>query len=322
MKLFSPAVRSLHVMPTMMAALVVALSSIALGANDKNAAVTDPAEADADFAVQGEYLGERGGQKYGAQVVALGEGKFDLVLYSGGLPGEGWKRGDERGKASGETKDGVTTFKSDAIEATIKDEVLNFSDGALKKVQRQSRTLGQKPPPANATILFDGQTNDFKPGTKTDDGLLMVGQTSGHIFGKDHILHLEFCTPYQPYARGQGRGNSGVYLQGKNEVQVLDSFGLEGRNNECGGFYSKREPDVNMCYPPLSWQTYDIEFRAARFDADGKMVSPAIVTVLHNGVVVHKNVELKDVPKDGGPLHLQNHGNPVRYRNIWMVETP
>jgi hypothetical protein len=131
-----------------------------------------------------------------------------------------------------------------------------------------------------------------------------------------------------PKASGQGRGNSGVYLQNRYEVQVLDSFGLKGENNEAGGIYSKHKPRVNMAFPPLTWQTYDIDFMAARWDAEGEKTANARITVRHNGVLVQDNVEIdKETTsagmKDGpgpGPIQLQNHGNPVAYRNIWIVE--
>jgi Domain of Unknown Function (DUF1080) len=130
-----------------------------------------------------------------------------------------------------------------------------------------------------------------------------------------------------PNATGQARSNSGCYLQGRYECQILDSFGLEGRDNECGGIYQASKPEVNMCFPPLAWQTYDIEFRAAKFDSDGKKTSSAKVTVKHNGVVIHRNREVPSstpggpLGKEGpeaGPLFLQDHGDPVRFRNIWI----
>ena len=130
-----------------------------------------------------------------------------------------------------------------------------------------------------------------------------------------------------PFARGQGRGNSGMYIQGRYEVQVLDSFGLDGKNNECGGIYSISEPKVNMCLPPLSWQTYDYDFTAAKYDADGKKVKNARVTIKHNGVVIHDDLELPNHtpgkhPEADSPglLYLQGHGNPFVYRNVWVVE--
>jgi hypothetical protein len=143
----------------------------------------------------------------------------------------------------------------------------------------------------------------------------------------DFQMHLEFRTPYMPQARGQGRGNSGVYIQQRYEVQILDSFGLDGVDNECSGLYKQTAPAVNMCLPPLAWQTYDIWFTAARFSANGKSkVANARITVLHNGVPVHSNREVTN--KTGGgkvegpedfPINLQDHGNPVTFRNIWLV---
>ena len=145
---------------------------------------------------------------------------------------------------------------------------------------------------------------------------------------KDFKLHIEFRTPFMPKARGQGRGNSGVYLQGRYEVQVLDSYGLEGQDNECGGIYKVGAPLVHMCLPPAQWQTYDITFRAPRFDNAGGKVDDAVVTVVHNGVAIHDQRKIPgptggaldtNVAEPGG-LYLQDHGNPVRFRNIWLVE--
>jgi hypothetical protein len=264
-------------------------------------------------------------------VIAQGGGKFRGVGYRGGFPGEGW---DEQDKVEGDGEraaDGsVTMTGRDGNKAVIKDDVLGIINAngdrvaELKKVVRQSPTLGAKPP-EGAKVLFDGKTNDFKPG-KTDGDLLVQGQTSQTMF-QSATIHVEFLLPFMPAARGQGRGNSGVYLQGRYECQVLDSFGLAGENNECGGIYTIAKPRVNMCLPPLVWQTYDIEYTAATY-AGGKKVKNATVSVRHNGVVIHENVELTKATtaapvKEGaeaGPLYLQDHGNPVRFRNVWMVE--
>ena len=306
------------------------------GAADLKKGVIDPKEAGPDFAVQGEYAGEvradQGPVKIGVQIIALGDGKFHTVGYQGGLPGDGWD-GGQRGEGDGQTKDGVTTItgRDSPVKATIKDGVLTVIGaegktlGTLKKVERKSPTLGQKPP-AGAVVLFDGKTaENFKGGRMTDDGLLMEGATSKQAF-PSFTMHMEFLLPFMPYARGQARGNSGFYAQGRYEVQILDSFGLSGESNECGGIYGVSKPAVNMCLPPLSWQTYDVDYTAAEYK-DGKKVKNARMTVRHNGVLIQDNVEiphgttaapLREGPETG-PVFLQNHGNPVRFRNIWVV---
>lgn len=300
----------------------------------------DPTRVDEDYAVQGEYEGRLplpdGDLDLGAQVIALGKGQFELVSFLGGLPGKGWK-GEEPRRYRGERQGDVVVFPGDQGKGILRNGVIEAvtNDGTvvgkLQKVERRSPTLGQMPPPG-AIVLFDGtDTKHWKNGRMTDDGLLMQGTTSIPTFAS-HKLHIEFRLPYQPEDRGQARGNSGVYLQGRYEVQMLDSFGLEGEHNECGGLYSVKAPDVNMCFPPLTWQTYDIEFHAAKYDENGKLVANPRITVYHNGVKIHDNVELPGDrsttaapvgPGPGrGPVYLQDHGNPVRYRNIWVVELP
>ncbi|GAB4136912.1 MAG: hypothetical protein Tsb009_04190 [Planctomycetaceae bacterium] len=293
-------------------------------------------EAGVDFAIQGEYEGEiateDGNQRIGVQVIALGDGKFRAVGFPGGLPGHGWT-GDEKINGEGSLENGQVILKSDKGVGIIKDGALTINSkdgkklGQLKKVIRKSPTLGQKPP-QGAVVLFDGTTaKHFKNGRLTKDGLLREGTTSHRKF-QSFKLHLEFQLSFMPYARGQGRSNSGVYMQGRYETQILDSFGLAGKHNECGGIYSIKDPDVNMCFPPLSWQTYDIDFTAAKYDKNGKKIADAKMTVLHNGVVVHKDVKLPKTTtaapvKEGpepGPIYIQNHGNPLRFRNIWLVE--
>jgi hypothetical protein len=193
-------------------------------------------------------------------------------------------------------------------------------------VERRSPTLGAKPP-QGAVVLFDGSSAENFDKAKVEEGLLVPPATSKQKF-QSFTLHLEFRTPFMPKARGQARGNSGCYVQGRYEVQILDSFGLEGKNNECGGIYEIRDPNVNMCFPPMAWQTYDIDYSAAKYGGDGKKTENARITVRHNGVVVHENVELPRATRaspvaegvESGPIYLQDHGNPVRFRNIWLVE--
>jgi len=293
-------------------------------------------KADPDFFVQGEYVGKldskEGPVKTGTQVIALGGGKFMSVTYAGGLPGGGWDK-SEVVRVAGERKGDVVRFETKEAVGVIEDAYLsvtlkegNKKLGTLEKIERQSPTLG-KEPPKGAVVLFDGTgTEKWQPGKMSEDNLLMQGATSKPKF-QSHTLHIEFRLPYQPTARGQGRGNSGIYVQGRYEVQMLDSFGLEGKSNECGGIYSIKDPDVNMCLPPLSWQTYDIDFTAAKFDESGKMTAKPRMTVRHNGVVIHDDVELPNSTRAAplkagpqpGPVYLQNHGNPVRYRNIWVL---
>ena len=291
----------------------------------------DPNEAGPDYAVQGEYVGTAGSEKIGVQVVARGKGQFMAVICQGGLPGEGYTRDKKKVTLQGATKDGKTVFEgaTDKYEAVIENGKLTGRTDtgekiAAERIIRKSPTLGAKPP-AGAIVLFDGTNTDAWINARVDKrGLLEVdAETKTDL--PDGTLHVEFLLPFKPETIGQDRGNSGIYLQRRYEVQVLDSFGLEGKTGECGAMYMKIPPLVNMCYPPLTWQTYDIDFEAAKWE-DGKKVKDMSLTVRHNGVVVQDNLNLKGPTgvgrkesPEGGPLWLQGHKNPVFYRNIWLV---
>jgi hypothetical protein len=296
-------------------------------------AATDPAEADEDFAIQGEYAtagdAPQAGGRWGLQVVALGGGKFDAVLLQGGLPGDGWDRA-ARLPLAGQRGAQWLDLEGSGYRVRIAQGEAKLADGAdhplavLRKVQRTSPTEGAPPPPG-ALVLFDGKSVDqFVEAKMTADGLLEAGALTKVGVGDFH-LHLEFRTPYMPAARGQGRGNSGVYIQQRYEVQILDSFGLPGEANECGGVYKQHAPEINMCFPPLAWQTYDIDFTAARWNRSGKKIADARITVLQNGVPVQLHYAISDKTGAGKaegpeimPILLQNHNNPVRFRNVWI----
>ena len=301
--------------------------------NKPDPTFTDPDKAGPDFKVQGEYVGTVAGdkdRKIGVQVIALGDGKFHACFLNGGLPGEGWDQKDKV-EIDGATKEAKTVFEGKGWEAAIEDGKLQARNDkaekiAAEKVARKSPMLEAKPP-AGAVVLFDGSTADTWQGGHMDDRKLLAAGCKSKQGFTDFTMHVEFFLPFKPFARGQGRANSGVYLQDRYEIQVLDSFGLAGKNNECGGIYTKSDPKVNMCLPPLTWQTYDVEFTAAKFDESGKKIKDAVATGKHNGVVVQDNVAISGPTGGGapetakpGPIQLQGHGNPVFFQNIWVVE--
>ena len=203
----------------------------------------------------------------------------------------------------------------------------------MKRVILSSPTLGMKP--EGATVLLDGAKETFQNKwiiqprwmTQSDGSIQTTGSS---IVTKDSFgsveLHVEFMTPYMPNDRGQARGNSGVYVAGRYEVQVLDSFADKPANNLCGGIYQIATPIASACLPPLEWQTYDITYRAPKFDSENKKTQNAEITVKLNGTVIHDHLILPKITPGGvsmlegasGPLLLQDHGDQVKFRNAWI----
>ena len=316
--------------------LCLAITWSSLDAEDLKTGVTSFSRVDADFQIQGEYAGSVVLDGYcrsiGLQVAARGDGKFDALIDRGGLPGNGFD-GSTRLKLSGSRTgenvvlggDNLVVSLQSGYAAVVK-SAAGQQVGWLQKMTRTSPTVGA-PAPANAIVLFDGHNTDrLKNAKVTSDGLLEVGCETKDSF-QNFTLHAEFRIPYMPYAKGQARGNSGFYLQKRYEVQVLDSFGLDPQFNDCGSLYRFKAPDLNMSFPPLSWQTYDINFCAPKFDSSGQRIAKGRITVRHNGVPIHNQLELEN--KTGGgsvegpnplPIVFQNHNNPVHFRNIWLVD--
>jgi hypothetical protein len=207
----------------------------------------------------------------------------------------------------------------------------------LDKIVRKSPKEGLKPP-AGAVVLLayeKGVKPDLGAWTNqqwqaTESGTMQVTKGATRTkerFGDIKHLHLEFWLPLEPLNRGQGRCNSGMFLNDVYEVQILDSFGLIETSGDCGGLYNFKRPDVNASLPPLTWQTYDVEFRAPRLNSDGSVKEAARITVTLNGVKIHDNVELPHgtanpnaEQKTTGPIQLQDHGHPIQFRNIWLVK--
>jgi len=282
-----------------------------------------------------------------AQVIALGKGRYHATLLA-----EFDKRTTTvatlEGLTSGSTVrfmgwGDVSCYRGPDWDGVIQGgkftgSVPGREGGAfeLRKVVRISPTLGEKPP-ASAVVLFDGTNFDqwealirlgrgklatVQPGPvkwKIVNDAMEATRGGGTISTKKKFgafqLHLEFRTPFVPEAREQARGNSGVLFHGL-EIQVLDTYGLEGRSKEGGAIYARLAPLVNMCAPPMQWQTYDVTIHAPKKDENARL------TVLQNGVKIHDEIDVGRTISQPDSLKLQDHGNPLQYRNIWLVELP
>ncbi len=320
-----------------------------------------PGMADDDDMVMGVYEGdftEDAAANYDirAQVVGLSATKYKVVFFLSESGGPELRvEAEGKRKSIGKDKDdkplyGPVSFEGDLdvdgtmmpMEGTIDKEAftgtIDTADGAfaLKRVFNEPPTLGKKAP-AGALPLMDGTKETWLNQWEAVDGpWCFQSDGSVEVCSKSNktkqelgsgLYHIEFRTPYMPTERYQGRGNSGVYILGRYEVQVLDSFGTIPAWDLVGGIYKVAIPEADAALPPLQWQTYDITFTAPEFDASGKKTKDAIINVVHNGITVHDNLVLPDCTPGGltsvegtsGSLMFQHHGNPVRFRNVWFL---
>jgi hypothetical protein len=212
--------------------------------------------------------------------------------------------------------------------------------GGLKLLKPEDKEdVHSTPPPSGAIVLFDGRTlenweaargNGPAPWKILPGGIMQAIASdikTKQTFDGRFRLHVEFRVPYMPRNAGQARGNSGVYVQGRYEVQVLDSYGSKSQKNDCGAIYGIAAPLVNVCKAPTVWQNYDIEFQSPVCE-DGKKKEPAVMTVYQNGTKIQDAVKITSDnttsglggdPCTPGPIMLQFHGDPVQYRNVWLV---
>ena len=273
-----------------------------------------------------------GSELLAIQIRPTGADTFDALSYRGGLPGTPNCRLQAVTPYVG-LRNGETLILSGGKQAIFVDAegctLVNSKGqlvGRLNRVVRRSPTMGATPP-QDAIVIFDGGATDaFLEAEVNDAGYLKHGATIMPM-AQDFDLHVEFRLPLMSGKDEQQRANSGVYLQSRYECQVLDSFAQEPEINGCGAIYKFRPPAVNATFPPLQWQTYDIRFTSPRWNADGTKRSPARITSYINGILVQDDVEVPNKTGAGKeeeptllPTKLQDHGDPVLYRNIWMVD--
>ena len=259
-----------------------------------------------------------------------GEARYEMLNFMGGLPGQGW---------IGAAPNAAATWVGDEPFVARKDyspDELDAFLARMMKVIRISPTMHAEPPDG-AVVLFDATTPEsaeeslanWDDGAELLDGYLKAGTETRMTHGSGR-LHLEYRIPLQIEKLGTWRGNSGVYFQNRYEIQVLDSFGDVIRDNGSGSIYRVHTPSQNLSLPPGQWQTLDVGFTAASYDGDGPdatKTAPAKLTVTYNGVPLFDEAEvpgttggakLDESPAEGA-LYLQDHGDPVVYRNVWFV---
>jgi len=299
---------------------------------------------DEDDPFMGDYVGrwskeEKVDPAINAQVYPLGKDMYQIRIVAM-LD----KRSPPKWMIEAKAENGKIEIDEQGIRAVIENDKFTGAKTKgkatfeMKRVVRESPTLGKKPP-TRAVVLFDGK--NFDAWQNTDDWVIvddvMMVTPKGKVletkqtFG-DVDLHIEFRTPLMASSRGQGRGNCGVQLHGAYEIQVLDSYGLEGYYNECGALYKLSAPRVNACAPPVQWQTYDINYTAPVYNDGGELGTFGRMTVYHNGILIQDDIELqwrtewtekerlKPPPSEPGRIKLLAHNNYVQFRNIWLVE--
>lgn len=299
-------------------------------------ALTQPPTDDWDYELMGEFVGvittaENQVEPLGLQLRPTGGNNFEALQFIGGLPGqEGFK--NQVLSLVGRRYEDYMVLSGGPWAIMVEKGFCAILDrqgktvGRLERIERGSPTMGARPP-AEAIVLFDGSNTDqFLNAKVTTDGLLMAGADVRPMI-QDFFLHLEFRVPYMPNSDNQARGNSGCYLHSRYEVQILDSFGQLPQFNGASSLYRTKAPDLNMSFPPLVWQTYDIIFTAPRWAADRSKIRNARLTVWHNGVKTQDDVEIPNKTGAGQeeepsllPIRLQDHRDPVVYRNIWIVD--
>jgi hypothetical protein len=299
---------------------------------------------------EGEFKGEMASKSISAQIVGESRDTYRVDLYIGGQKYQ--TQAVQKGRFTlvsdmvdfGRDNGGQFMLTGNISRGRFVGSLDNGrsqSEFVLERVVDRSPTFGRKAP-AGAIVLIEGEDASAEQKNKTFyenwnvnplwvvDGDGAVHKSGGNIFTKKEFgsaeIHVEFMPPYMPDARGQARGNSGVYVMGRYEVQVLDSFTDEPKDNLCGGIYQFGVPKVQACFPPATWQTYDITYKAPGFDSNGNKTSDAVITVVHNGKTVHENLVLNRCTPGGisnkeaptGPLWFQDHNDLVKFRNVWV----